>query len=96
MEAREFAQMVKCIRELESAMGTTRKAVVEEEQETVFVQRRGLYASRAVRAGQAFEAVDIVALRPALGLAPKYADLLVGKTAKIDLPKGTPLRWEHF
>jgi len=96
MEPTEFATMVRCIRELESALGGSRKGVVEEEAETVFVQRRGLYTSRRITAGSRLQREDIVALRPALGLAPKYHDALIGRTTGVDLEKGTPVLWEHL
>jgi sialic acid synthase SpsE len=95
MEPAELAAMVKSIRELESAMGTTRKAVVEEESETVFVQRRSLYARRRIPAGKTIDASDIVELRPALGVAPKHKPQLIGKTARVDVEEGTPLLWEY-
>lgn len=95
MEASEFGLMVKSIRELEVALGSTRKAVVDEESETVFVQRRSLYARRRISAGKVIEEKDIDVLRPALGLAPKYKAALIGRTAKLDLEEGTPLLWEH-
>jgi sialic acid synthase SpsE len=96
MEAPQFARMVTAIRELELALGSTRKLVVDEESETVFVQRRSLYARRRIPAGKVIEEIDIEVLRPALGLAPKHKSALVGRTARVDLEEGTPLLWEHI
>ena len=52
MEPDEFKFMVDSIREVERAMGSTRKEVVKEESETVFVQRRCLYAAKDIKHGQ--------------------------------------------
>ena len=67
MEPDEFKFMVDSIREVERAMGSTRKEVVDEESETVFVQRRCLYAKRDLKKGQIITPEDIDVLRPALG-----------------------------
>ena len=96
MELNEFKQMVEYIRQLELAMGTSRKFVVDEESETVIVQRRGLYASRDIKVGQSITLSDIEELRPALGILPKYKKMIVGKKANKDIEKGMPIFWDSF
>lgn len=96
MEPNEFKFMVDSIREVERAMGSTRKEVVEEESETVFVQRRCLYAKNDLKAGQALGQDDITVLRPALGIPPKFKNDVIGKTVKKDIPAGDPLFWEDL
>lgn len=96
MNVNEFKRMVSYIRELESAMGSTRKVVVNEEAETVFVQRRCLYAKQDIHAGKVVDADDIDVLRPALGIPPKYKEIIIGKAAKIDIRRGQPLFWDNF
>lgn len=94
MTFEEFGQMIKRTRELEAALGTGRKEVVAEEAETVIVQRRGLTAASDLKRGQALKKSDILELRPALGIAPKFKNTLVGKTLKKNLKAGAPIRWE--
>ncbi len=96
MEPQEFKFMVDSIREVERAMGSTRKEVVEEEGETVFVQRRCLYAKNDLKKGQIITEEDIDVLRPALGIPPKFKSVIVGKVCKEDIEKGQPLFWENF
>lgn len=96
MEPDEFKFMVDSIREVERAMGSTRKEVVAEEGETVFVQRRCLYARNALRKGQVITENDIDVLRPALGIPPKFKSVVIGKTCKVDIEEGQPLFWENF
>jgi len=96
MDINEFKIMVDYIRELEAALGTTRKFVVEEEMETVIVQRRGLYAKRDIPIGTIIHTDDIDVLRPALGILPKYENVVIGKTSKINIEAGQPLFWENF
>jgi sialic acid synthase SpsE len=92
----EFKMMVDYVREIERAMGSTRKEVVEEEGETVFVQRRCLYAKRKINIGKVIEEDDIDVLRPALGIPPKFKKELIGRTAKVNIESGQPLFWENF
>jgi N-acetylneuraminate synthase len=96
MEAAAFKQMVKRTRDLEAALGTTRKFVVEEESETVIVQRRGLYARRNIDKGTLLTAEDIVELRPALGIRPNDKPIAIGKRAKGNIEAGAPLYWDNL
>lgn len=96
MDVAEFTNMVKRIRDLEIAMGSTRKFVVEEESETVYVQRRGLYSAKAIPAGKVIEESDVVVLRPALGILPKYKNVVVGSVARTDIAADTPIYWENI
>lgn len=96
MQPDEFARMIERTRNLEKALGSGRKEVVSEESETVIVQRRGLTAAREIKKGVAFKKSDIVELRPALGIPPKYKDVVVGKVAKRKMRAGEPLRWDDI
>ncbi len=96
MNPKEFAKMVKNIRNLEVAMGSGRKEVVEEESETVIVQRRSLYAKNAILQGNAIKKEDIIELRPALGILPKFKSIIIGRRAKRNIEAGEPLKWEDI
>lgn len=96
MEPQDFKRMVDYVREVERAMGSTRKEVVAEEGETVYVQRRCLYAKRDLPQGHVITEEDIDVLRPALGIPPKYKSVIIGKICKEKIEKGQPLFWENF
>jgi N-acetylneuraminate synthase len=96
MEPHEFKFMVDSIREVERAMGSTRKEVVTEEGETVYVQRRCLYAKNDLSKGHIMMEDDIDVLRPALGIPPKFKSVIIGKVCKENIEKGQPLFWENF
>lgn len=96
MEPNEFKFMVDSVREVERAMGSTRKEVVEEESETVFVQRRCLYAKNNLKRGQVITVDDIDVLRPALGIPPKFKETIIGKTVNKDIPARAPIFWEDL
>ena len=58
------------------------------------VFRRSLYAVTDVRAGDEFTMENLRVIRPGLGLAPKYLEVILGKRAIRDVTKGTPLTWD--
>lgn len=92
----EFSKMVQNIRLMEKALGSSSKNVVEEESETVIVQRRGLYAACEIKKGEIITEDKIEVLRPALGILPKYKQVIIGKTPKINIQEGEPIYWDNF
>lgn len=96
IEPQELKKMITDIRNLEKAIGTGRKEVVAEEEEMVIVQRRGLYAKKTIRKGQKISKDDIVALRPALGILPKYKPFIIGKKAASAISAGEPIYWNSI
>ena len=93
MEPQEFADMIKRTRDMEAALGSQKKEVVAEEAETVIVQRRGLTATRDIKKGERLTKNDIIELRPALGIYPKFKKDIIGKRLKKDLKTGSPIKW---
>lgn len=57
-------------------------------------RRRSLYIGEDLKAGDILTEKNVRRIRPGLGLSPKYYDLVLGKTIKQDVKKGTPLSWE--
>lgn len=96
MNLNDFKFMVERVRQLELAMGSTCKFVVEEEAETVIVQRRGLYAANDIPEGAEITFDDIVELRPALGILPKYKPEIIGKIARQTILANEPIYWDSF
>ena len=96
LDKKEFSDMVSNIRLMEKALGSSKKDVVEEEQETVYVQRRGLYASKDIAEGEIITDDCIDVLRPALGILPKYKDVIIGKKARSNISVGEPIYWENI
>ncbi|MBM3428940.1 MAG: flagellar biosynthesis protein FlgA [Bacteroidetes bacterium] len=96
MNPDEFRSMVNQAREIESAMGSSVKEVVEEERETVYVQRRALYAARRISAGSPLQEEDVTVLRPALGIQPKFRKTILGKKVSKTIEAGEPIFWEDL
>ena len=58
------------------------------------VYRRSLYVARDLQAGEMLTDETMRCVRPGLGLAPKYKELVLGRVVKRDAPKGTPVSWD--
>jgi pseudaminic acid synthase len=67
-------------------------ATAAEKKSLVF--RRSLYVVEDVKAGEPFTAENVRAIRPGLGLAPRWIDTVLGKRAKQAVKRGTPVGWE--
>lgn len=55
--------------------------------------RRSLYVVEDVKAGEALTPGNLRAIRPGLGLPPKYLGHFLGKKVRRDVKKGTALDW---
>ncbi len=90
LEPHEFKAMVDAVRESEKAIGTVTyelgKKVMEHR---VFM--RSIFAAENIKKGQKFDKKNIRVVRPGHGIHPKYYEELIGKVAKRDIKKGTPL-----
>lgn len=58
--------------------------------------RRTLYVVRDMKAGEIFSEDNVRAIRPGLGLPTKYFPMVLGRTARRDIPRGTGLSWDLF
>lgn len=56
--------------------------------------RRSLYIVDNMKKGEKITKENMRVIRPGYGLPPKYYDILLGKTVKKNIPKGTPVDWD--
>jgi sialic acid synthase SpsE len=56
--------------------------------------RRSLYIALDMKAGESLTPQNLRAIRPGLGLPPKYLKELLGRTVKRDVARGTPASWD--
>jgi sialic acid synthase SpsE len=82
LEPAEFAEMVRCIRVVESALGNGEKVVMPSERDTATVARKSLVSARDIPAGTVLSEEDISIRRPGTGLAPYRYQETVGRRAR--------------
>jgi sialic acid synthase SpsE len=88
-----WREMVARSRELEAALGSSRKFVSANEKDTVVLQRRSVRAGRDLPAGTTLTRADLEVLRPAPtdALAPNELDAAVGRRVKRAISRGQAL-----
>jgi N,N'-diacetyllegionaminate synthase len=92
----ELSAMVRSIRNVEQALGHGRKEPAMSEADTAAAARRSLVAACDIPAGTALTEKVIAIKRPGTGMPPSMRALIVGRTAKNDIPAGTVLTLEMF
>lgn len=91
LEPTDFAEMVRCIRNIEIALGDGIKRPTASEAKNKFIARRGVFTAAAVAVGEIFTLSNLIALRPEMGLSPMHIDQVLGKKAARNLPAQHPL-----
>lgn len=95
MDCEEFKSMIEAVRCARDAVGHVTYERTPREEENI-AGRRSLYAVAPIHIGDAFTNENIRSIRPAHGLAPKHLPKLLGKTARRDIPFGSPIRQEDL
>ena len=90
MEPAELAQLVTETQRAWQSLGVIQDGPTEKEKLSL-VFRRSLYVVEDIKAGETLTSSNVRAIRPGNGLSPKFYDQVLGKKAKKDITRGTPL-----
>lgn len=93
LEPHELGSLVVETERAWQAMGEVRYGYSAAEKQSL-LHRRSLYVVEDVKAGEPFTKANVRAIRPGLGLPPKHFDQVLGRTARSDVKRGTPLSWD--
>ena len=93
LEPPEFRAMVDSVRTTEKALGRVCYGASENEMKSR-VFRRSLFVVQDMKADEMFTAQNVRSIRPGHGLHTRYLDVVLGKKARIDIDRGTPLSWD--
>jgi N-acetylneuraminate synthase/N,N'-diacetyllegionaminate synthase len=94
IEPEELRLMVQHIRDIEKAMGDGIKKVSKEEMENYEKGRRSLIARADIPKDTVITEEMITAKRPGYGIKPKYFDMVIGRTTKVDIYEDDILLWD--
>lgn len=94
IEPDELKIMVQNIRDVEKSMGDGIKKVSKEEMENYEKGRRSLIARMDIPKGTIIREDMVTAKRPGYGIKPKYFDMVIGRTAKVDIYEDDILLWD--
>lgn len=93
MEPAEMANLVVETERAWRALGGVAYGPTEAEKKSLQF-RRSLYVVRDLKAGEALTRDNVRAIRPGLGLPPKYLDEVLGRCVRRDVKRGTALAWD--
>lgn len=96
VEPDELNFLVESIRNIETALGDGIKRPAKCEMSAIPINRKSLVAACEIKAGTTITKDMIEIKRPATGIPPKYYDLIIGKTAIVDIPDDEVITWEMF
>jgi sialic acid synthase SpsE len=96
IEPDELKAMVASIRSVEAALGNGRlEGPSEAERREMYtLARRSVIAAVEIPAGTVITREMLTTKRPGYGVPPKHIDLLVGRTARVDIEWDDVIRWE--
>lgn len=87
MNEKEFTEMVKSVREAESAIGVVDYNLTEKQKKGKDFSR-SIYIVQDIKAGEILTEKNIKPIRPGFGLHPKFYNEIIGKKAIKDIEKG--------
>ena len=85
LEPAELKAMVSAIRNIEIALGDGIKRLTPSEARNKSIARKSLVASQAIKAGEAFSALNVTSKRPGTGISPMRWDEVIGRLAPHDI-----------
>jgi len=95
VEPEEFKEMVDNIRIMEKALGKVTYDLTEKQKKSR-EHSRSLFVVKDVKEGEFFTPDNVKSIRPGFGLETRYIQDILGKKAKINIVKGTPMKWNFI
>jgi N-acetylneuraminate synthase len=95
LEPHEFKLLVEETKRAWQSLGEIRYGILEVEKNSLNY-KRSLYAVKDIKKGEFFSSENIRVIRPGDGLHPRYYDLIIGKQAKKDILRGSPIHTEDI
>lgn len=90
IEPNELKYLVKNVRIAEKALGNAQHKLTEDEKKSR-IYRRSLFVVKDIKKGQTFSSENVKSIRPSGGLKPGCINMVLGRKAKVNIKRGTPL-----
>jgi len=96
IEPDELRAMISAVRDVDAALGTGRLEGPSdaEAKEMYRLARRSIVAATDIPAGTVLTPEHLTVKRPGFGIKPKYLDVIVGRTVKVDVEYDDILLWD--
>ncbi|MDG2213439.1 MAG: pseudaminic acid synthase [Verrucomicrobiota bacterium] len=92
MEPEEMKQLVIETERAWQSLGKVTYGSLEAEEGSM-IFRRSLYIAEDMKKGDVLTGKNLRIIRPGLGLAPKFYDIILGRQVNQDVEKGTAVKW---
>ncbi|MFN8577359.1 MAG: pseudaminic acid synthase [Candidatus Sericytochromatia bacterium] len=92
LEPNEFKIMVESIRNVEKSLGKVKYELSEKLKKSREFSR-SLFIVEDIKKDEYFTEENIRSIRPGFGLEPRFYNDIIGKKAKVNILRGTPLDW---
>ncbi len=92
LDPSEFRLMVQAVRDAERCLGEVCYGAAPQEAASLGL-RRSLFVVEDMHAGDEFTPENVRSIRPSGGLHPRHLGDILGRRARCDIRRGTPVQW---
>ncbi len=96
LDVREFAELIKQVRNVEIALGDGIKRITQSELANKKLMQKSIVVKEGIKKGEIITIEKVAIMRPGTGLAPELIESIIGKTAAMDIPAQTVLMLQHI
>lgn len=94
MTPRELANLVRSIRDVSTALGSSIKKPVKSEAESIRLGRKSIITEADIKKGSKISRDLLAIKRPSTGIHPRHFYKIIGSVARKDIPKDTLIKWD--
>jgi len=96
LEPHEMKKFIDVVRQIEAALGESRRILQPQELEKRLIARRSLYVKKGVSKGSLLGDADVEFRRPGNGISPDQYESLKNYIFRSELPAGCMVKLEHL
>ncbi len=96
LDPQELRDMVRCIRNIEIALGTGIKKPTKSESKNIVIARRSIHLTSLVKKGTKLTSNDLIMKRPGDGISPIMINDVLGKVVLGDFEADHKLQWSDI
>ena len=92
LDKQEFKMLVDSVRDAERSLGLVDYELTENKKKSREFSR-SLFVVKDIKKGDILTEDNVRSIRPGYGIKPKHIEFVIGKRARKDISKGTPVSW---
>jgi N,N'-diacetyllegionaminate synthase len=96
LEPRELKEMVRCIRNIEIALGDGIKGPSQSEKKNIYIARKSIHYSNSFRKGHIIKESDLIMKRPGSGVSPKLTEIIIKRKLSKNVNQDDIFKWEDI